>query len=102
MTPTQGFAGKFAQFALSNRTATGLVLALLATSLPSELSAADDYQLGPDSKVQDGVPQGTVTKRSWKSEKIYAGTERDYWVYVPRQYDPAKPACVHINQDSPR
>ena len=24
---------------------------------------------------------------------------RDYWVYVPKQYDPAKPACVHVNQD---
>jgi sugar lactone lactonase YvrE/enterochelin esterase-like enzyme len=24
---------------------------------------------------------------------------RDYWVYVPKQYDPAKPACVYVNQD---
>ncbi|HTI49685.1 MAG TPA: hypothetical protein VL475_01990, partial [Planctomycetaceae bacterium] len=44
--------------------------------------AADDYQLGPDSMVQPGVPQGTVTKHSWKSEKVYPGTERDYWIYV--------------------
>ena len=34
----------------------------------------------------------------WKS-KIYPGTERDYWVYVPKQYDAAKPACVMVVQD---
>jgi len=34
----------------------------------------------------------------WKS-KIYPGTERDYWVYVPKQYDAVKPACVMVVQD---
>ena len=24
---------------------------------------------------------------------------RDYWIYVPKQYDPSKPACVYIGQD---
>jgi len=61
--------------------------------------AADDYQLGPDSMVQEGVPQGQVTKATWKSEKVYPGTVRDYWVYVPRQYDGQKPACVMVFQD---
>src|SRR5262249_19820077 len=31
--------------------------------------------------------------------KIFPGTVRDYWIYVPKQYDPAQPACVHVNQD---
>ncbi|MGE3819844.1 MAG: SMP-30/gluconolactonase/LRE family protein [Isosphaeraceae bacterium] len=47
----------------------------------------------------DDVPKGDVTKYSFESSKIFPGTVRDYWVYVPRQYDPAKPACVHVNQD---
>jgi len=34
----------------------------------------------------------------WKS-KIYPGTERNYWVYVPKQYDASKPACVMVVQD---
>ena len=34
----------------------------------------------------------------WKSE-VFAGTERDYWVYVPAQYNPAEPACVMVFQD---
>lgn len=61
--------------------------------------AADDYKLGPDSLPQAGVPQGTVEKFTFKASKIYPGTERDYWVYVPKQYDPAKPAALMVFQD---
>src|SRR5262245_42371302 len=60
--------------------------------------AADDYPLGPDSQKQEGAPEGTVTKHHHVSQ-IFPGTERDYWIYVPKQYDPAKPACVMVFQD---
>lgn len=74
--------------------------ALLACALSSATThAADDYVLGPDSMVKEGVPQGTVTKLSWKSEKVYPGTERDYWIYVPKQYDGSEPAAVMVFQD---
>jgi hypothetical protein len=33
--------------------------------------AADDYQLGPDSQVQDGVPKGKVVQGKLNSDKIY-------------------------------
>src|SRR5262245_47430093 len=72
---------------------------LVAALAPTALPAADDYQLGPDSMVQEGVPQGTVIKRSWRSEKIYPGTVRDYWVFVPKQYDGSAPASVMVFQD---
>jgi gluconolactonase len=45
------------------------------------------------------APKGEVTKYTFDQSKIFPGTVRDYWVYVPKQYDPAKPACVHVNQD---
>jgi sugar lactone lactonase YvrE/enterochelin esterase-like enzyme len=45
------------------------------------------------------VPKGEVTKFTFDQSKIFPGTTREYWVYVPKQYDPAKPACVHVNQD---
>src|SRR5436190_13988636 len=61
--------------------------------------AADDYQLGPDSQVQEGVPEGTLTTHTWKSEKTFPGTVREYSIYVPKQYDAAKPACVMVFQD---
>jgi enterochelin esterase family protein len=59
---------------------------------------ADDYKLGPDSMEQPNVPRGKVTKHSWTSQ-IFPGTVRDYWVYVPAQYDGSKPACVMVFQD---
>lgn len=71
------------------------VMVLLAAA---HLAAAEDYVLGPDSQVQEGVPKGKVTKQHWVS-KIFEGTERDFWVYVPAQYDGAKPACVMVFQD---
>ena len=60
--------------------------------------AADDYKLGPDSMAQEDVPRGKVMKYSWTS-KIFPGTVRDYWVYVPSQYDASTPACVMVFQD---
>lgn len=61
--------------------------------------AADDYPIGPDSKVQPGVPQGELIKFEFTGSKIFPGTSREVTIYVPRQYDPAKPACVYVNQD---
>lgn len=52
-----------------------------------------------DDKSAGDVPKGEVTKFSFDKSKIFPGTVRDFWVYVPKQYDPAKPACVHVNQD---
>ncbi|HYL74775.1 MAG TPA: SMP-30/gluconolactonase/LRE family protein [Bryobacteraceae bacterium] len=72
------------------------VAAILLTA--SLQLAADDYKLGPDSQRQSGVPRGSVTQHTWTS-RIYPGTVRDYWVYVPAQYDASKPACVMIFQD---
>jgi enterochelin esterase family protein len=60
--------------------------------------SADDYKLGADSQVQPDVPHGKISKHSWTS-KIFDGTVRDYWIYVPAQYDPQKPACVMVFQD---
>jgi enterochelin esterase family protein len=45
-----------------------------------------------------GVPRGKITRHSWESS-IFPGTVRDYWVYVPAEYNSAKPACVMVFQD---
>lgn len=76
--------------------ACGLVL-FLATSFSAQ--AIDDYVLGPDSMMHDGVPHGELTKHTWNTSKIFPGTTRSYWVYVPKQYEASKPACVMIFQD---
>jgi enterochelin esterase family protein len=79
------------------RTRLAAALALLLATLATA-NAADDYKLGPDSQKQSGVPEGKVTKHTWKST-IFPDTVRDYWVYVPAQYDKSKPACVMVFQD---
>lgn len=52
----------------------------------------------PDSQPRPDVPKGTVTRYTWES-RIFEGTTRDYWVYVPAQYRPEQPACVMVFQD---
>jgi enterochelin esterase-like enzyme len=83
------------------RTNLAIVTACLLVSFSAAAAparAADNYPLGPDSQRQEGVPRGTVTQHHWKS-KIFDGTERDYWVYVPAQYKAENPACVMVFQD---
>ena len=58
-----------------------------------------DYVLGPDSQPQAGVPTGSITKHCWDNSRTFPGTVRDYWVYVPAQYDPGDPACLMVFQD---
>jgi gluconolactonase len=40
-----------------------------------------------------------VTKGEFDQSKVYPGTWREYWVYVPKQLDRAKPAPVMVFQD---
>ena len=62
-------------------------------------AGADEYTLGPESQRQPGVPEGAVTHHTWNTSKIFPGTTRDYWVYVPQQYKDDKPAAVMVFQD---
>jgi len=63
------------------------------------LQAADeDYKPGPEAERKEGVPEGKVTQHEWNS-KIFPGTVRDYWIYVPAQYEKFKPANVMVFQD---
>ncbi|OJW16293.1 MAG: gluconolactonase [Planctomycetales bacterium 71-10] len=45
------------------------------------------------------VPKGEVQKHVFEVSAVFPGTVRDYWVYIPRQYDPSKPACLFVCQD---
>jgi sugar lactone lactonase YvrE/enterochelin esterase-like enzyme len=59
----------------------------------------ETYPQDPASVEQAGVPKGEVLKLTFENSKIFPGTWREYWVYVPAQYDASKPACVYVNQD---
>ncbi|MDX1934654.1 MAG: alpha/beta hydrolase-fold protein [Capsulimonadales bacterium] len=72
---------------------------LLAPWARMPASAQTKYPYGPDSQVQESVPKGEVSYFKFASSRIYPGTERDCWVYVPKQYDGTKPACVLVFND---
>jgi enterochelin esterase-like enzyme len=71
----------------------------LGTSQRLGGSQLEVYETHPDSREQPGVPKGTVRQMPPWESKIFAGTKRDWWVYVPAQYAPEKPAAVMVFQD---
>jgi gluconolactonase len=76
---------------------SAFALALVfAVSAPA---ADDQYPPHPDSQARPGVPKGELIKFEFAASKIFPGTTREVTVYVPRQYDGTKPACVYVNQD---
>ncbi len=82
------------------RRALVLALAVLAPfAAIRPVGAADEYPAHPDSIARPGVPKGEQFKFEFAGSKIFPGTTREVTVYVPRQYDGTKPACVYVNQD---
>jgi gluconolactonase len=75
---------------------------LLFLFLPTLLFAqqpSENYPVDTASVEHAGVPKGEILKFTFDQSKIFPGTWREYWVYVPAQYKPDKPACVYVNQD---
>src|SRR5688572_22471264 len=68
----------------------------LIVSLLIPFAMADSADLRADDTAP---PQGEVIKYTFEQSKIFPGTVREYSIYVPKQYDPAKPACLYVNQD---
>jgi enterochelin esterase family protein len=57
------------------------------------------YAHGPDSSRRPDVPVGQVIELDWDGSAIYPGTSRKFWLYLPAQYDPSKPASLMVFQD---
>ena len=57
------------------------------------------YEFSPDSLAKVGVPKGTINGPFKLPSQAYPGTLHDYWIYVPAQYDKAKPAALMVFQD---
>jgi hypothetical protein len=61
-----------------------------------------DYPLGEDSLPQPGVPKGRLEGPLLFRSQIIPNTVRQYWIYVPSQYNPAQAANVLVFQDGNR
>jgi enterochelin esterase family protein len=62
-------------------------------------SQIETYETHPDSRERTDVPKATVKQMPQWQSKIFDGTKRDWWVYVPAQYRPETPAAVMVFQD---
>jgi enterochelin esterase family protein len=66
---------------------------------PADFSRSVRYAHGPDSYPQQGVPRGTALEYELAASRVFPGTTRRYWVYVPAQYVASEPASVIVFQD---
>lgn len=84
----------------------GLLICLIISAIALQINRAKAQQkspsetvtYGPDSQRQSGVPTGEVTKYVWRS-KVFPNTIREYYVYVPAQYNAQNPAALMVFQD---
>lgn len=75
------------------------LLLVLVSSAVGQQRKPETYPVHPDSVRQDGVPIGTVTQYTFTESKIFPGTERNYWVYLPHQGKASEPACLMVFND---
>jgi enterochelin esterase family protein len=62
-------------------------------------SQLEVWETHPDGREHPGVPKGTVKQMPPWESRIFAGTKRDWWIYVPAQYRPEQPAAMMVFQD---
>lgn len=72
-----------------------LLMQAVAIAQPS----TTNYPVDSASVEHAGIPKGEVLRFTFDQSKIFPGTWREYWIYIPAQYKADKPACVYINQD---
>ena len=66
---------------------------------PVDFATPVRYAHGPDSHRQPGVPRGTILDYEWTASRVFPGTNRRYWVYVPAQYTASEPASLMVFQN---
>ncbi len=76
-----------------------LAISLLGAEPTKKVDYDSQYVLGPDSQEKEGVPKGIVTEYEMTDSKAFPGNTRKWALYVPKQYDPSKEACLMIFQD---
>ncbi|WP_295676468.1 SMP-30/gluconolactonase/LRE family protein [uncultured Mucilaginibacter sp.] len=57
------------------------------------------YPVDPAQQAHPDIPKGEVLKFDFNTSAIYPGTKRSYWVYIPAEYKPDKPACLYVDMD---
>ena len=67
----------------------------LVTKIQAELAGPPPAETKPD----PSIPHGEMLHTKITDSAIFPGTDNEFQVYVPAQYDPAKPACLLVRLD---
>ncbi len=57
------------------------------------------YPYEPALKTSANIPKGELLQFPFNHSALYPGTSRSYWVYIPKEYTPEKPACLFVCMD---
>lgn len=79
-----------------------LTLTLLASLLSTQGAGAQSVtspQKNAQAAAAASVPKGEVLQFTLEGSKVFPGTSRNFWIYIPAAYHPAKPACLYVHQD---
>jgi len=76
-----------------------LLVCLLFNLVKAQDIPGMTYPVDPAQQPHSDVPKGEVFQFDFNNSKIYPDTKRTIWVYVPAEYDPARPACLYVDMD---
>lgn len=76
-----------------------LLVVLAAVLVTAAVPAVPPTEADAIRTPQPGVPRGTIHEGRFTTSTIFPGTERDYAVYVPAQYEAGTPARLMVFQD---
>lgn len=76
-----------------------LTLTLVVLCVSANAAAEEKYATPPEAVERADVPKGRVDGPHEFRSQIFPGTVRQYWVYVPANYDPQAPPCLMVVQD---
>ena len=72
---------------------------LMRERFNKSMTIDEPYKLTWLSKKRADVKEGKIIKKNHISEKFYPGVKRDYWIYIPSNYDKKKESNLIIFQD---
>lgn len=81
-----------------------LLFSFLSVSVLAQesLEIRTNVELTEEHFPKEGVPKGELKGPFEFHSKIIAGTVRQYWLFIPAQYDESEPASVLVFQDGHR
>ena len=74
----------------------------LTSAAPAPAITPTKYELPPEAYPKDDVPRGRLEGPFAFKSQVIPNTVRRYWIFVPAQYDAAKPANLLVFHDGQR